>query len=82
MIVIELWFPRTKRSKSFYPWDNQEYFNPFDYEGLETYAILPEKIAHDINSHLKNIEQYSNDVDVWDLIDLPVKLPFLQNEEE
>ena len=36
----------------------------------------------DINSHLKNIEQYSSDVDVWDLIDLPVKLPFLQNEEE
>ena len=36
----------------------------------------------DINSHLKNIEQYSSDADVWDLIDLPVKLPFLQNEEE
>tara|TARA_A200000159_G_scaffold157272_1_gene173192 strand:+ start:1778 stop:2344 length:567 start_codon:yes stop_codon:yes gene_type:complete len=48
VIIIELWFPRTQRSKSFYPWDNQEYFNLFDYEGLATYAILPEKIASDI----------------------------------
>lgn len=57
MIIIslngdELWFPRTQRSKSFYPWDNQEYFNLFAYEGLATYAISPEKIAHDINSQL------------------------------
>lgn len=53
MIIIsltgdELWFPLTKRSKSFYLWDNQEYFNPFDYEGLATYAINPDKIASDI----------------------------------
>ena len=53
MIIIsltgdELWFPRTKRSNSFYPWDNQEYFNLFDYEGLATYAINPDKIASDI----------------------------------
>lgn len=36
----------------------------------------------DIKSHLKNIEQYSSDIDVWGLIDLPAKMPFLQNEEE
>jgi len=44
----ELWFPLTKRSKSFYLWDYEEYFNPFDYEGLATYAINPDKIASDI----------------------------------
>lgn len=36
----------------------------------------------DINTHLMNIEQYSSDVDVWDLIDKPVTLPFLEREEE
>lgn len=36
----------------------------------------------DINTHLMNIEQYSSDVDVWDLIDKPVTLPFLELEEE
>lgn len=62
MIIIsltgdELWFPRTKRSNSFYPWDNQEYFNPFDYEGLATYAINPDKIASDIRRvlHISSI---------------------------
>ena len=62
MIIIsltgdELWFPLTKRSKSFYLWDNQEYFNLFDYEGLATYAISPEKIASDISRvlHISSI---------------------------
>ena len=36
----------------------------------------------DINTHLMNIEQYSSDVDVWDLINKPVTLPFLELEEE
>jgi len=36
----------------------------------------------DINAHLMNIEQYSSDVDVWDLIDKPVTLPFLEREDE
>ena len=62
MIIIslngdELWFPRTQRSFSIYPWDEQEYFNLFDYKGLATYAINPNKIASDIRRvlHISSI---------------------------